>query len=177
MNEALVNTNAFFVFKIAIVGYSINRKKQKSMFENDYKIIYRTLLASISLTLVLFTASLFLNTFYTIENTDSVGALGIFALLFGFFSMNISWYANPCLLISLLQLKRGKYKKAFIYSSLSVLLGLSFLFYTTIMVNEGGRKSEIVAYGIGYWFWLSSLVINFIGIALTIKIIRDQSFQ
>jgi hypothetical protein len=147
------------------------------MLKKESKKIHLTLLATIILTLLLFSASLFLDSYYTIENKDSVGSLGIFSLLFGFFSMNISWYANPSLLISLLQLKRGNYKKALTYSSLSVLLALSFLLNERIIVNEGGGKSEIIAYGLGYWFWLSSLVINFIGIALTTIIIRNNSFR
>lgn len=137
--------------------------------------LHQTLLATIILTFLLFTTSLFLNAFYTNESNDYVGSLGIFAFLFGFFSMNVSWYANPCLFISLLQLKRGKLKKALIFSILSVILGFSFLFYKTIMVNEGGGKSDIIAYGLGYWFWLSSLIINFFGITLTNILVIDNS--
>lgn len=137
--------------------------------------LHQTLLATIILTFLLFTTSLFLNAYYTNESKDSEGSLGIFALLFGFFSMNVSWYANPCLFISLLQLKRGNLKKALIFSILSVILGFSFLFYKTIIVNEGGGKSDIIAYGLGYWFWLSSIIINFLGITLTNMIVRDNS--
>lgn len=134
--------------------------------------IHLTLITSIPLTFLLFIMSLFLNAYYINDGENSVGSLGIIALLLGLFGMNISWLANPCLIMSLIHLKRENLRKAFIFSLVSVLLGLSFLLYDKIIANEGGGKTEITSYGLGYWFWLSSLIINFIGISITNRLIK-----
>ena len=136
------------------------------------KKIYQSLLISVSLTLILFISSLFFTVHYIDDCDDSIGGLGLMALLLGVFGMNISWLANPCLLLSLIHLKRDNIKKALIFSLLSVAFGFSFLFYDEIIANEGGTKKEITGYGLGYWLWLSSLIINCIGIAITKKILH-----
>ena len=136
------------------------------------KRVYKSLIISFSLTILLFIFSLVFNGYYINDGEDSVGSLGLIALLFGFFGMNISWLANPCLILSLIHLKRENLQKAFIFSLLSVVFGLSFLFYDEIIANEGGTKSEITGYGLGYWLWLSSLIVNFIGMVIIKEAIK-----
>ena len=131
------------------------------------KKIYQSLLISVSLTLILFISSLFFTVHYIDNCDESIGGLGLMALLLGVFGMNVSWLANPCLVMSLIHLRRENVKKAFIFSLLSVVFGLSFLFYDEIIANEGGTKVEITGYGLGYWLWLSSLIVNCIGIGIT----------
>ncbi len=132
--------------------------------------VYNTLLGSIALTILLFTLSLICNAYYTKESQNSVGMLGISTLLLGFFSVNISWLANPCLVISLIHLKRENLKKALIFSFISVIFG----FYDQVIVDEAGNKAEITAYGL--WYWLSSLIINLIGLSLTDMFIKTNKY-
>ena len=97
---------------------------------------------------------------------ESVGSFGLIALLFGWmniFGVGISWTANPLLLISWRILFIGKWKLSFIFSLLALLFSLIFLLFNEIIANEGGSKSKIIAYDMGYWLWLSSCGINFIG--------------
>ncbi|GEP49954.1 hypothetical protein FNO01nite_06260 [Flavobacterium noncentrifugens] len=46
---------------------------------------------------------------------------------------------------------------------IGLLCSLSFLYYDGILTNEGGTKSEIVSYGLGYWLWVLSSLTFFCG--------------
>ena len=133
--------------------------------------IYLTLLTTISLTVLLFVLSLTQNAYYINDGEESVGSLGLIALLLGFFGISggsgIAWLANPCLFMSFIHLKRDNLKKAKVFSFISVIFGFSFLFFDNVIANEGGTITEITSYGIGYWLWLSSLISNFLGIIIT----------
>ncbi|TYO89411.1 hypothetical protein LX74_02989 [Elizabethkingia miricola] len=46
---------------------------------------------------------------------------------------------------------------------MAFLLSLSYLYASTITVNEGGGKAAITSYGLGYYLWLASSISLFIG--------------
>jgi hypothetical protein len=149
------------------------------MDKTTHKKIYLTLLTTISLTVLLFVLSLTQNAYYINDGEESIGALGLIALLLGFFGISsgsgIAWFANPCLFMSFIHLKRDNLRKAKIFSFISVIFGLSFLFFDNVISNEGGTTAEITSYGIGYWLWLSSLICNFLGILNTERLIKTTA--
>lgn len=139
--------------------------------------IFLTLSISISLSCLLFLSSLTQNAYYI--NSEQKSVASYFALLLGIFALKgagIAWLANPCLCMSFIHLKRTNLKKAKIFSVISVLFGLSFMLFDKVIANEAGGKAEITAYDLGYWLWLSSLIINLIGILVTdIFVKKDQT--
>lgn len=90
--------------------------------------------------------------------------LSIFAFLFGFFGVLsgvVSWFANPALIYSWINIKDNE--KATLLSVLSLFLAGIFMVYQKVGSNEAGHTSEIVSYKLGYWLWLVSILITFIG--------------
>lgn len=141
--------------------------------------IFLTLLISILLSVLLFISSLTQNAYFIKDGEDSVGSFGLVALLLGFFGLSSSagfaWLANPCFFISFLQLKKENFKKAKIFSLISVLFALSFMFFDEVIANEGGGQEEITGYDLGYWLWLSSLIIYFLGLLFADIIIKSEA--
>lgn len=72
------------------------------------------------------------------------------------------WLANPLYFISILLLLKRK-KQSIKTSILATSVAFTFLFWKNILVSENGRNAEIVALKLGYWLWLSSLVVLTIG--------------
>jgi len=121
----------------------------------------------ISISFVLLFLSLTQNAYYVTGMEESVGSFGLIAFLLGWldiFEAGITWLANPLLIISWIILLFGKSKFSLILSLLAILFSFSFLFFKNIILNEGTlQHGEIIAYGNGYWLWLSSCGINFLG--------------
>ena len=120
----------------------------------------------VSLSATLFLISLTQDTYYISEMKDSVGSFGLISFLLGWldiFGPGISWLANPLLIISWFVLIYKNPKISLYLSFIAVVFSLSFLLFKDIIENEGGGKSEIIAYGNGYWLWLSSCFLNFFG--------------
>ena len=86
-----------------------------------------------------------------------VGPLG---LCFG--GAGFSWLANPLLCIAWFSFRK-KSLNTVITSMISLALMLSFLFFKQIISDEEGNYSTIVGYQLGYWLWLLSGGIMFIG--------------
>lgn len=118
------------------------------------------------LSVVFFMASL-TQPICTIGNSSSDDQMiGFMALLLGWmdlFGPGISWIANPLLFLCFVFLLSNKIKTTLILSFLSVCFSLSFLLFSTIYVDEGGHKGPIAERNIGYWLWVSSCAIVFIG--------------
>jgi hypothetical protein len=85
---------------------------------------------------------------------------GFFALLVGWFDP--VWLANPLIFVSWFLLK--KYTKvSIVLCSISAFIAYRFLEYKEIMINEAGHMDKIVSIEYGYWFWLFSSIILFLG--------------
>lgn len=94
--------------------------------------------------------------------------IGWLAMLTG--GAGVTWLANPFLIIAWILLIKNK-KIAWLFGLIASLLSISFLKFQVIIENEAGHFSPILKIGIGYWLWLASCVITFIG-ALTIRILK-----
>ncbi|WNM20358.1 hypothetical protein [Flavobacterium capsici] len=120
--------------------------------------------------------SLFHNAFYIGKPEAPEEVASLYAFLFGWISIlfitGIPWLANLFLFFSwLLLLFKSNLS---LYSSiLAVLFSLSFLLFETVVTNEGGVSRKIIGYGTGYWLWLSTCIVNCIGIFI-IKVIDNK---
>ncbi|TSD67157.1 hypothetical protein FFF34_007110 [Inquilinus sp. KBS0705] len=92
------------------------------------------------------------------------GLLCLISGAFGFFSSftGFIWVANPALLFSWIYIRKDSWL-SLSASSIALFIGLLFLKCTEMTVNEGGGTSYITGYRIGYWIWLSSMMIMVIG--------------
>lgn len=85
------------------------------------------------------------------------GAIGV--LLGG---AGITWLANPILLASWIWFRK-KHHLSLIASFISTLISLSFLLFKNVMVDEAGNYDQITSYRLGYWLWVLSSLIMFVG--------------
>lgn len=135
----------------------INSTKQK---EKRFKI------GIISVSLLLLFISLTQNAFYVGSVNAPEEVASMYAYLCGWIVLigsGISWLANVLLYLSwILLFRKSKYS---LHVSISaVVLSLSFLLNKSVVTNAGGISRGIVSYDIGYWLWLSSCVVSFLGI-------------
>lgn len=87
-----------------------------------------------------------------------MGILWFFAVSPGFV-----WLANPLLFISWMSAGK-KRDRSFITSITALLVALCFLFYKSIIKDEGGSNTTpITAHLIGYWVWLASMLTMVLG--------------
>lgn len=103
---------------------------------------------------------------YCIENRCSDYLDGLGLVLIGWLSilnedLFICWLANPLLLLAWV-LPNIKVKR--IFACVAVLCALYFLNFETMIINEAGHKGKITSYGLGYYFWITSMIVYFIGI-------------
>jgi len=89
--------------------------------------------------------------------------------VFGLFNWGatISWYANPFIFISWFTFKKNNI--SLIFSSLAFIIGISFLFFEEIIINEGGFYGKITGYETGFYLWNLSFIIMVIGNILRLK--------
>ncbi len=128
------------------------------------EILIIVLIITTSASLLLF--SLTKNLFYITGMKESIGSFGLTSFFLGWlnlFGAGICWLANPFLILSWATLIAGSRKRALLFGGLSLFFSLLFLSMKNILANEGGGHSEIIAYDTGYWLWLSSCAVNFIG--------------
>lgn len=76
---------------------------------------------------------------------------------------HFSWYANIFYLLSLIYFKK---EASLALILIAAMLALSFLTKDEIIRNEGGGTSHITAYGIGYFLWVTSLIMLLVAKAL-----------
>lgn len=123
---------------------------------------------TILLSLILLLSSFTQTAFYT----GSKEVESLFAFLFGLFiatDTGFSWLANPLLIYSWIFLYKNT-KRSLYLSISAILFAFSFLLLSKVATNEGGTPSTISAYGTGYWLWLSSCIVNCIGIYIVRKV-------
>lgn len=75
---------------------------------------------------------------------------------------SLTWLANPLFLISLFYFKKER-KQALKLSLITVLIMFSFLLFNKALANEAGHYHKIVELKLGYWLWLLSACILFVG--------------
>tara|TARA_R110002012_G_scaffold320392_1_gene543860 strand:- start:15 stop:497 length:483 start_codon:yes stop_codon:yes gene_type:complete len=97
--------------------------------------------------------------YYSSLATFLSGGFGVFG---GAFYEWLIWLANPIFFIAIYLFLKDK-KKSKILSFLAVTIGLIFTQWKEILANEGGTKIPIVSLDIGYWLWIISFVIFYIG--------------
>ena len=76
---------------------------------------------------------------------------------------NWTWLANPILLAAWMMLAVQARILSAPLSLAAFVIAISFLFQREIMTNEAGILFPITGYRIGYWIWLSSIAVCFLG--------------
>ena len=117
---------------------------------------------ALGLSIVLFLASLTQKCYCTtLSCADSTMVLisGTVGFLFG--GAALTWLANPLLVASWFSTKKPLL--SLLFSSGALILSISFLFFNNIIVDEAGNYGQIISYRLGYWLWLSSNLVMFIG--------------
>jgi len=110
--------------------------------------------------------------FTTRDNPDALNlsSVGIFFLgWMGFLGGALEtffWLANPLYVLAIFLYAKQKGKAIFI-SLIASILAISFTTMDTFFANEGGGRSKITGYGMGYILWVSSLSVLTTGILLT----------
>ena len=136
-----------------------------------------SVIATISISVLLFLVSLLLPAFYTRDE----GIPGWFALLLGWLDLLaidqvgfgvLSWFANLFLPVAWLGLALGKFRRVRIGGLILVIVGLGFalcsLFLKQILISTGGDPTPIISMGIGFYVWLASFVVCIVGYIFTI---------
>ncbi len=98
---------------------------------------------------------------------------GFFAIIFGPVGLLaggpfLTWLANPFLWVAW-RFYNKNIKTALIFSTLALLVGLSFMLHDKIMINEAGNYGNITGYALGYWLWIGSMLMMFVGSILLYK--------
>jgi hypothetical protein len=79
--------------------------------------------------------------------------------LLSFCPGNLTWVANPLVLIAWLSIFYGARSRGLLFSMLALGVAASFLLCNRVVNNEGGVPAPIKERCIGYWLWLSSMIL------------------
>ncbi len=85
------------------------------------------------------------------------GWMGIF-----FGGAGFCWLANPLIILSWFLLRKNT-GVAILLSGIATVCTLTFLSFDSIIADEGGGYKNITGYGLGYWLWMLSSLMTFIG--------------
>ncbi len=139
---------------------------------NDKKLIVIIRTVTIIVALSIFISSLFFDSFsFTWNGRSAMPSL--LALLTGWLGLEVSWFANPLLLVSVFFIKRNPRLSVY-FSGAAVLLALFFLRPHKIMATEAGHMAPIEGWLTGYWLWLSACAVMFLGSVLVLMIRNQQ---
>jgi len=117
------------------------------------------------MSVIFFIISLTQKSFSTVGGPISRGIMDLLVGWMGVIMLDppaMVWLANPILILSWVVNKKHK-KASFIFSVVSMIIMLSFLFFDEIIVNESGYPSKITSIKLGYWLWVSSAFIMVLG--------------
>ena len=122
----------------------------------------------------LFTASLLLPAFCTERGQPIHGAA---IILFGWLGMplggaNLTWFANPLLAVAWITFKYPKV--SFWFSIFAVIVSASFLLFTQVAVDTAGEGRVIAHLYLGYWLWLSSMVVMLAGNGIQMIVLYNK---
>lgn len=120
-------------------------------------------------TLIIYCASMLCPTYCTIREYGGESCSGILsglgATLFGWLGILVGgkgiylvWFANPLFIIGLIMNKKSP-TSALILSIIACILSLAFLLGGEVLINEAGHVAQISTLQIGYWLWLTSMVL------------------
>ena len=114
-------------------------------------------------------------------NVSCSGPLsGLADLLFGWFaalfmgSTYSAWFANPFFITAIFTNKKVPVL-SLIFSVIALSIALTFLKGGTVLLNEAGHEGYITKLHVGYWLWVSSMVIMIIA-ALVPIILRVKLY-
>lgn len=134
----------------------------------------------IGLSVLLFVISLALDGFYLETKDPRAWSPCIWLLLFGWmglFAGMVAWLANPVLFFAWICMAvRPLRWGALAAALLALLLALTFLLHTSIITDEGGGRANITGYGLGYWFWLASMIVALLG-SIVIICLKPPPFR
>jgi len=110
--------------------------------------------------------------------TDNGCRTSMEALLIGWLAMltggaAITWLANPLLIVTWILLIKNK-KSAWLFGLAAFIISVSFLKFKVVIEDEAGHYNSISKIGLGYWLWLTSCGVTFVG-SLTIRILKYRS--
>lgn len=147
-------------------------------FSNDEQILVEGKSTLKSLVLILgiglLILSLFKISFCTINGCRSsietflIGGLAMFGG-----GASITWLANPFLIVAWVLLLKNK-KSAWLVSLIALGLSITFLCFNEVIENEAGQYNPILKVRLGYWLWVASCAVTFIG-SLLIRIIKPKA--
>ncbi|MFH7002880.1 hypothetical protein [Flavobacterium bizetiae] len=138
---------------------------------------------TIGLSLLVFAISLTQNALVVNYNNEIKTAssleylfIGSIAFMGGGLLEEIIWLASPlCLLAIVLMIKDDK--RAVLVSLIASALAISFSFWNEILGAESGTMAKIVSFELGYYLWLSSILILTIGILIHYKMTLKTTLQ
>lgn len=100
---------------------------------------------------------------FTSQAENELGQ-GLLFLITGVFyslssSAGLTWFANPLLFISWLNIWKNTERSMYAVL-IATCLSLYFLTVKELTVNEGGTVSPILKLQLGYWLWVSSTILT-----------------
>lgn len=105
---------------------------------------------------VLYTIALFTPAF-AFAAGDSSFILGMVCLLFGW--GKLAWYANPILLAAYIAFLKKKDVLTTILSVAALAVAATTLSIEEVPRNSSGTLTRVVGFGLGFYFWLSSMAV------------------
>lgn len=131
-------------------------------------------LALCLLSFILFCASIPQTVFYTGEKPNGAFSSAS-CLIYGWLYLNEtpSWLGNITLAISYLLLLIPRKLPGIISASVTLILMLTFLLEKDVLVNESGRRAEVVSLGAGFILWTASAAVLIAG-SLTIQFLKNK---
>lgn len=122
-----------------------------------------------------------MNNGYYIEGSDPLAWAPAWALLiFGWVGAaagTYAWLANPALFFSWILMLRNKCAASLRAAIVAFLLMVSFLFQSTVISSEAPTYSRIIGYGVGFWLWISSAVVQITGCIALLTIRKQEKFD
>lgn len=129
-------------------------------------------LVVVGISLIVFVISLTQNATavgeYPIKHDSAIAyfLIGSISIAGGGTSEWLVWLANPLCLFSMIFLFRNNGKLSISLAIIASLLAISFLSWNEILISESGSTARIIAFELGYYLWLTSILSYTIGIML-----------
>ena len=148
--------------------------------KSDNKLKYSILIISAILFIISLTQNALTVNNYDRQKIDSGISLlfmGILAILGGGLFEWLIWLANPLFIAGIIFYYNDD-KLCVYLSGGATILGISFSTWKEILASESGSTASIEKLNIGYWLWILSFIVLFIGtIYYTQKIKTNTKLQ